>query len=296
MPEVLAARARLRSDIRRFFAQRGVMEVDTPLLADSVIPDSGIDWLRAGDGYLQSSPESAMKRLLADGCGDIYQIGHVFRAGEIGRLHAQEFTLLEWYRVGWTLDQLIDEVLTLCEMALGPRPVTRTCYAAFLETRFGFDPMRAGDDEVRASARRLRAAPDESALSRDAALDLLYATCVEESEGLCVVENFPPSQAALARIDVVDGLAVARRFEVIADGVELANGYHELRDPSELRDRFAAEHAARAAAGAHVPPLDRRLLTALRDGLPDCSGVALGFDRLLMLACGAARIADVMPG
>lgn len=271
------------------------MEVDTPLLAEAVIPDTGIEWLRAGQRYLQSSPESAMKHLLAGGCPDIYQLSHVFRAGETGRLHAEEFTLLEWYRIGWTLERLIDEVLALCEMALGPRPVTRTAYAALIESRFGFDPLAASDEVVFDALGHLPAPPKRGSLDRDGALDLLYTECIESTEGLWVIENFPPSQAALARIEVVGGRPVARRFEVVAEGVELANGYHELSDATEQRARFEAELAKRAAAGQHVPPLDRRLLEALHVGLPDCVGVALGFDRLLMLATGAECIADVMP-
>ncbi len=290
----LRARAALLAMLRQFFERRGVLEVDTPLLGPTSVPDPAIAPLRADGGWLQTSPEAAMKRLLAAGSGDIYQLSHVFRGGELGRLHAREFTLLEWYRVGWSMDALIDEVLVLLDMALGPRVVTRTAYRDLVQARFDVDVHRAAPAAlVSACARRL---PVPDRLDASGALDLMYADAVAHHQGVLVVDAFPAAQAALARVETVDGRAVAQRFEVAVDGVELANGYAELTDAVEQRVRFERERSQRARNGQPVPPLDVALLGALEAGLPECSGVALGVDRLLMLAQGADRIQAVMPG
>ncbi len=297
----LHRRAHLLADVRAFFAGRGVLEVETPLLAAAPASDPHLDAFSVpgpdGTLYLQTSPEYAMKRLLAAGSGPIYQLCKAFRRGERGRRHNPEFSMLEWYRPGFDLGALIDETLDVVTLALGERPRRLCSYREIFQEALGVDPLRADVNQLRTLA---RSRVDIAAQSDDPDfwLQLLQAECVEPGLGrgeLTVVTDFPASQAALARV-VADagGNAVARRFEVFVEGMELANGYEELSDPDEQAQRFARDLAQRGQAGREQPPLDERLLAALRHGLPDCAGVALGFDRLLMLACGAVRIEDVL--
>ena len=264
----LRARAAILSRIRTFFAQRDVIEVQTPTLGRASVTDPQIESLRTADGaYLQTSPEHYMKRLLAAGAPSIYQLGPVYRAGEQGRLHAEEFTMLEWYRLGFDDQALMDEVAALVDLILGAVPYQRRTYQSL-----------AG------------------ALEGDqAALDLRFATAIEQLDAeRCFVTDFPARQAALARLRETDK-SCAARFELIVEGVEVANGYHELTDPVELRTRMAKDNAARTAAGKAVMPPDERLLAAMASGLPACAGVAIGLDRLIMLATGAASLAEAMP-
>ncbi len=243
------------------------MEVQTPTLGRASVTDPEIESLRSADGaYLQTSPEHYMKRLLAAGAPAIYQLGPVYRAGEQGRLHAEEFTMLEWYRLGFDDLALMDEVAALVDLVLGPAPYRRRTYQSL-----------AGG-----------LACDE------AETHLRFATAVEQlAQERCFVTDFPASQAALARLRDV-GEPRAARFELIVQGVEIANGYHELTDPVELRARMARDNAARAAAGKPAMAPDERLLAAMACGLPDCAGVAIGLDRLVMLATGAAGLAEVV--
>lgn len=303
--DVLLARARLFAAVREFFAGRGVLEVETPVLGARTVTDPHIDSIAVdpapGSGssrrYLQTSPEYAMKRLLAAGSGDIYQIAHAFRADERGRLHNPEFTLLEWYRVGYDHHQLMAEVAELVRSILGTLPVRYLTYAEAFRRFADIDPDQAGLDALRRCAARVMPGAPELGDDRDAWLDLIMGGRVAPAlgaEGLDFVYDYPASQAALAR-PLPERPDRAARFELFISGRELANGFHELADPAEQRRRFERDQVRRSAAGKPVPELDERLLAALGAGLPDCAGVALGLDRLLMLKVGAERIEEVIP-
>jgi len=277
--EALRERAALLRDIRAFFDERGVLEAQTPILAAATVTEPAVASIPVpGYGYLQTSPEYLLKRLLAAGAPSLYQLGPVFRAGERGRHHNPEFVMLEWYRLGYTDGTLMDEVADLVALALGPGEVTRVRYA----------------DVV---ARGARAAADAGAvgLSPRELEDLACAAGIESlGAGRFFITDYPAEQAALARLREGDP-RVAARFELVVDGVELANGYWELGDADALADRFERDLAVRRERGLPLPPVDQRLLDAHRSGLPDCAGVALGFDRLLMLRLGAGSLAEVMP-
>ena len=289
---------------REFFAKRGVLEVETPILSAAAVSDPQIESLVtqvAGLGrfHLATSPEYAMKRLLAAGSGDIYQVSKVFRDAERGRWHNPEFTLLEWYRLGFDDTALMSEVESLIGSLLAPHrrlePAERLSYSAALERHAGVDAHRAGDDDLTDAAIR-HGIDCRADLDRDAKLDLLMALIVGPRLGSgrpCFICDYPVSQAALARLK--PGLPpVAARFELYLDGVELANGFHELANAGEQRARFTQELKLRGARGQTQPPLDEHLLAALASGLPDCAGVALGFDRLVAIALGAPQLADAM--
>lgn len=302
----LRLRATMLREAREYFARRGVMEVETPVLARATVTDVHLASLRTrvashGDYYLQTSPEYAMKRLLAAGSGDIYQISRAFRDGERGALHNPEFTLVEWYRVGCNADALMDDVAGLLAVLLAPRcalrQAERLSYRDAVRTVAGVDPLSAEVPELLACVRRHGVAlPEPAPRERDGCLDLLMSTVVGPALGagcLTFVYDYPASQAALARIKP-DDPGVAERFEVYLDGIELANGFHELADAVEQRSRFERDLALRRERGLWTPPVDARLLAALEAGLPDCSGVALGFDRVVMKAAGKARIDEVI--
>jgi elongation factor P--(R)-beta-lysine ligase len=300
----LRIRAALLAAARAFFAARGVLEVETPILSTAAVSDPHIESLVtevAGMGrfYMNTSPEYPMKRLLAAGSGDIYQICKVFRDEERGRWHNPEFTLIEWYRLGFDDANLMTEVETLIGGMLAPyrriEPAERLSYAAALQRHAGVDAHRAGDAELSAAAAH-HGIVCHADLDRDAKLDLLMGLVVGPRLGMerpCFVCDYPASQAALARLK--PGLpAVAARFELYLDGIELANGFHELVDAAEQRSRFNQDLNLRRARGRVTPPMDERLLAGLAAGLPDCAGVALGFDRLAAIAMGAPRLADAM--
>lgn len=294
----LRRRAQIVAQIRAYFAQQQVLEVETPQLCPTTVTDPHLHSMQVpGHGYLQTSPEYAMKRLLAAGSGSIYQIARVFRADEMGRRHHPEFTMLEWYRVGFTPDQLIDDVAAVACLALGETRCVRHRYRDLFRTRLGLDPLSCSVDQLRAVARRhVDLAFDEA--DRDTWLELLMSQVIEPTLGidtLSFVVDYPPSQAALARLHLDDeGQVVASRFELYHRGVELANGYHELLDADEQRARFAADLREREALGLPAIPIDEPLLAALASGLPDCSGVALGLDRLIMLAVGSDSLREVI--
>lgn len=299
----LRARAALLAAIRAFFAERGVLEVDTPLLGTRTVTDPALASVAADGGWLQTSPEYFMKRLLAAGSGPIYQIGRAFRAGEVGRLHNPEFLLLEWYRPGFDDAALMSELEALLAPHLPGFPARRVPFAALLETAFGVDVHGAGDAELAAALTRAWTADgregDALALAhgrREGLLDLLYADACDAVRGAVFVTDFPPEMAALARLrEDTAGRTVAARFELVVDGVELANGFHELADASEQRRRFDADLDARRALGLPGPEIDEQLLAALEAGLPDCAGVAVGLDRVFMLALGARTLDAAMP-
>ncbi len=295
----LRARAELLRSLRDFFDQRAVLEVETPLLASAPVTDPNIDAysLQQAELYLQTSPEYAMKRLLAAGSGPIYQICKAFRRGEQGSRHNPEFSMLEWYRPGFSLEQLMDEVAKLLCLVLGERPIRHVDYHNLFEEVLGLDVRQQSDAELCALSQRRHGIAAEL-LDRDSALNLLFSHDIEPRLGLddyCFVYNFPASQAALAKLgEDARGHSVARRFEVFIDGVELANGYDELTDAAEQANRFARDCELRGARGLEIPPQDARLLAAINAGLPECAGVALGLDRLLMLKLGANSLADVL--
>ncbi|HET9765334.1 MAG TPA: EF-P lysine aminoacylase EpmA [Thermoanaerobaculia bacterium] len=320
----LRRRAELVTEVRRFFAARGMLEVETPLLGAAAATDlhlASLSTTLAGAPprtlWLQTSPELHMKRLLAAGSGPIWQLCKAFRDGEAGRRHNPEFTMLEWYRPGWDHHRLMDEVeellrATLPRLAEAPA-AERLTYRDAFRRHAGVDPFTAGAEELRRRAGELGiatgagshsgvdASTAHDSWSREDWLHLLFATAVEprcgwaapDRAGITFLHDFPASEAALARVRAGDP-PVAERFEAFVEGVELANGYHELADPAEQARRFAADVAARRERGLPDVPADARLLAALAHGLPDCAGVALGFDRLAMLALGATSIDEVI--
>jgi lysyl-tRNA synthetase class 2 len=301
--DALRRRAAMLAAAREFFAGRGVLEVETPILSAAAVSDPQIESLVtqvAGIGkfYLGTSPEYAMKRLLASGSGDIYQICKVFRDAERGRWHNPEFTLIEWYRLKFDDAVLMTEIEALIGCLLAPRRLEaaeRLSYAAAMQRHAGVDAHRASDGDLSEAARR-HGVVCHAELDRDAKLDLLMGLVVGPRLGLerpCFICDYPASQAALARLK--PGLPpVAARFELYLNGVELANGFHELVNAGEQRARFEQDLTLRRARGQVQPPVDEHLLGALAAGLPDCAGVALGFDRLVAVALGAPQLADAM--
>lgn len=277
----LHARAGLLRTVREFFHAREVIEVQTACIGGHTVTEAAIESFHvAGVGYLQTSPEYQLKRLLAAGAPSLYQLGPVFRAGEAGRLHNPEFTMLEWYRLGYSDVELMAEVAELIDLVLGPADYRTLDYA---------EVAAAGSGGDHAGART------EGAMSHRAALDLAFADGLRAlGDGRVFVTHYPADQAALARLRA-DNPAHAARFELSVDTVELANGYWELGDHRELQQRFEADLAARSAAGLQQPEIDPQFLAAMQAGLPDCAGVALGIDRLLMLKLGADSLAQVMP-
>jgi lysyl-tRNA synthetase class 2 len=282
----LRQRAALVARVRNFFAARGVLEVETPVLSAAAVSDPQIESLTTrvlgleGASYLSTSPEFPMKRLLASGIGDIYQLCKVFRDGERGRWHNPEFTMLEWYRLGFDDAALMSEVETLVGVLLAPErpfgPAERLSYAESIRRHAGVDPDGCTDGELDRAAESHGIACD-STLDRDAKLDLLMGLVVGPKLG---AEPGSPR--------------VAARFELYLDGIELANGFHELSDAGEQRSRFLRDLATRRERGQQEPPMDEHLLSALAAGMPDCAGVALGFDRVVAIALKAARLSEAM--
>jgi lysyl-tRNA synthetase class 2 len=302
----LRLRAQALAETRAFFAARQVLEVDTPLLVRHAVTDVHIHSaqvrLPGHDAglFLHTSPEYAMKRLLAAASGDIYQIAHVVRGDEAGRWHNAEFTLIEWYRCGYSMSQLIDELGQLARVLLAlPEATPRVMsYSQAFQNLLHCEPLTASDTELRELA-IVQGLEPETAMrcERDELLDWLMGTAVGPRLGLdnlCVVHRYPVSQAALARVDAADS-RVALRFELYYRGVELANGFEELADADEQRLRFEADRHERARRGLPQPAIDQSLLDALAAGLPAVSGVAVGFDRMLMLRIGARCIDEVLP-
>lgn len=300
----LKLRAELLKKIRTFFEVRKVLEVDTPALSRAAATDRHLASFRVAcargtDFYLHTSPEFPMKRLLAAGAGDIWQLCKVFREGEAGRLHNPEFTLIEWYRLGFDQHRLMHEVHEL----LGELLPDASCAAEYLTYReafrrhAGLDPFNCGkQDCMRVLQDSDRHVPSENDLDHDGWLDLVAGELVYPELGrqhLSFIYDYPASQAALARMRAGDP-PVAERFEAFLHGIELANGFHELSDAVEQRRRFLADRDYRRSHGLPEVPLDENLLAALESGLPDCAGVALGLDRVLMLAAGAPSLDEVI--
>ena len=303
---VLRQRAALLDAVREFFRARQVLEVETPAVVAHAVTDVQIDSLTVASAplqrFLHTSPEYAMKRLLAAGSGDIFQICRVYRAGERSRLHNPEFTMVEWYRRNFDLPQIMTETAELVATLFGrvgrrTGPVEFLTYQSAFRATLGCDPLAASDAELRdLCLQHGLVAQHIGSLTRDDLLDFLVAVRVGPQLGrerLTCLHHFPASQAALARTDATHP-GTALRFELYAEGIELANGYVELADAAEQRRRFHADLAERGRRGLAQPAADERLIGALQAGLPPCAGVALGFDRVVMLALGAASIDVVM--
>ncbi|MHA3059398.1 EF-P lysine aminoacylase EpmA [Acinetobacter sp. ANC 4636] len=306
--QALKARAKMYQRIRQFFAERDVLEVETPILSQAGVTDvhlASVPALRHVNGqqqthYLQTSPEFAMKRLLASGSGAIFQICKVFRDDEHGRKHNSEFTMLEWYRPAFSLTDLMHETSTLLNVCLAERfselrPMVLSYKHAF-QDRLDINPLQATLQQLKDTARRVGLNLDLGD-DRLAYMDLLFSHMVEPSLGFdtpVFLTDFPPEMASLAKVKTDDdGEQVAARFEVYIEGLELANAYDELVDAEVLRQRFVADNAERAAQGLTVMPIDEHLLAALPH-MPECSGIALGIDRLLMIAQNKLKLEQVI--
>ncbi|MBB2805757.1 MULTISPECIES: EF-P lysine aminoacylase EpmA [Xanthomonas] len=305
--DALRLRARLNALIRAFFAERDVLEVETPVLSEAGNTEPNIESFStrfsghvdagAPVRWLRTSPEYPLKRLLAAGVGDCYELGRVFRNGEAGGRHNPEFSMLEWYRVGWDDRALAQETVELvrCALALVGRQaqVQVLSYRTLFVQALGIDPLSDSIETLRAPLHDIAIDPD--GLTRDDWLDLLMTHRLQPgfaSDTLTVVHDWPASQCALARIRPGEP-PVAERFELYLGAYEVANGYHELNDAQEQRARFMRDNAVRAARGLPQLPVDERLLAVLSQ-LPDCAGVAVGVDRLLMAMHGTTQIADVL--
>ncbi|MBE0485562.1 EF-P lysine aminoacylase EpmA [Marinobacter sp.] len=302
--ENLKSRAQQLAFVRGFFAEREVLEVETPLLGRHGVTDVNLEGIAAQvevagvcGGWLQTSPEYHMKRLLAAGFGSIFQVARVFRNGERGRRHNPEFSMLEWYRVGLDDTALMAEVADLvCGWLDCERPDVLT-YRDALRVIAGFDPMTISDHDLYQYCEQWLEPEQLAGMSRDDCLDLVMSFRVEPELGQkrpVFITRYPASQAALARVSSDDGYPVAHRFELYIKGIELCNGYWELTDPAEQRERFIADNRQRRASGKPEMMVDQAFLAGLDAGLPECSGVALGLDRLLMLKTGAASIEEVL--
>ncbi|HEX7801315.1 MAG TPA: EF-P lysine aminoacylase EpmA [Pseudoxanthomonas sp.] len=306
--DALRLRAAVNALFRLYFAERDVLEVETPILSEAGNTEPNIESFTthftghsdagARTRWMRTSPEYPLKRLLAAGVGDCYELGRVFRNGEAGGRHNPEFTMLEWYRVGWDHLRLIEETVQLVQRALaliGRQAEVVSCtYRELFLQGLDLEPFTATEAQLRAplSAHNI----DAQGLTRDDWLDLLITHLLQPAfppDRITVVRDWPASQCALARIRPGDP-PLAERFELYLGHHELANGYHELTDATEQRQRFLRDLSVRQARIASLPPLDQRLLDAMAHGLPACAGVALGVDRLLMAMVGTDRIAEVL--
>ncbi len=301
----LRERASCLREVRQFFFERHVLEVDCPALSPASSIDRHIDVMRVEIGenrwaYLHTSPEYRMKRLISAGIGDCYQLGHVYRSEESGRMHNPEFTMLEWYRIGMPFIPFIEETLDLLRLLLGPLPASFMSYRAAIQFYVGLDYVYATPREIIACARDRghHLSKDAETWDKDTLLQFLLSSCVEPHLGkdeLLVLHDYPSTQAALARTKQKSDEEVAERFEIYYRGGELANGYHELTHAAEQRRRLYEEEDARRAMGKFPLVVDEPFLQALEEGLPPCCGVAVGFDRLLLLRLNKSSLDEVLP-
>lgn len=299
MFEALRDRALMLQKARAFFAAKGVLEVDCPALGLAAPVDRHIEVMQVQlkhniTGYLHTSPEYGMKRLLSEGIGDIYQISHVFRDGEIGPLHNPEFTMAEWYRCGFTFQEIIAETCDFIRLFLGDLPSEQITYKDAFSRYLHCDYTSA---DLHALAQAHGASADARFWDRDTLLQYLMSLAIEPHLGkecLLALTHYPASQSALAKTAMHGDEPVAYRFEIFYNGMELANGYHELTDPVEQRQRFESANAVRIQEGKQALAIDEKFLASL-NGLPDCCGVAVGFDRLMLLRHKATRLSHILP-
>ncbi|MEC7838873.1 MAG: EF-P lysine aminoacylase EpmA [Chlamydiota bacterium] len=298
---VLKDRAAMFRAARQFFYDRAVLEVDCPIITQKASVDAHIDLITTVDGqYLHSSPEYGMKRLLSKGVGDIYQLSHVFRSAEIGLKHNPEFMMAEWYREGITFQQMIDETIEFIKLFLGDLPIKQASYRDTFLKYTGIDIAQTDLKSLivycdNHNIPLYEGIKDEGL---DAFFNLILGHTIEPqlgSQELFILSHYPASQAALARKTTIEGISVAERFEIYFNGVELANGYHELTDAKEQRQRLHEANRERIKLGKTQLPIDENFLKALESGLPDSCGVAVGFDRLMMLRHNTKDISDVIP-
>ncbi len=296
--KALLDRALMLKKVRSFFDARGVIEVDTPILIEFPNNDAYIDPVIGFDGrqqrYLHTSPEFGMKRLLAALKRDIYELSHVFRAQEIGSKHNPEFMMIEWYRIGFSLDQLIQETLDLIFLFVPTCQVTTLSYTEAFKKFTGVSLEGATPESLRECLIKNNIEPPHNATFEELT-HFVFGSCVEPKfKDVTVIKGFPENQAALAKIKIIDGKLQAMRFEIYYNSFELANGYDELKDPKEQRKRFDTWNNERIESGKPILPVDPRFLKILEE-LPECSGVATGFDRLMMCRHSATHIKQVTP-
>lgn len=303
---ILKDRAAMMAQARLFFSERDVVEVDCPILTSAASVDAHIDLIATDEQglfhrFLHTSPEYAMKRLLAEGSGDIYQLGHVFRRGEYGKRHNPEFMMAEWYRCSFTFEQMVEETAAFIRLFLGPLPLELLTYNEVFMRHASCDIDTADASEL---CRLLKGAGAEPyaaegvLLEKEELANQLLAVAVEPLLGnncLTAIWGYPKEQAALARTRHFENREVAERFEIYYKGIELCNGYHELTDSCEQRRRFVEANKQRVAMKKEALPIDERFLAALEKGVPDCCGVAVGFDRLMMLRHGFDKLSPILP-
>jgi lysyl-tRNA synthetase class 2 len=299
----LKERASMLAKVRSFFLSKDVLEVDTPLLSHTAPIDEHIDVmcvdLQNAKGYLHTSPEYAMKRLLSLGIGDIFQLSHVFRLGEIGRFHNPEFTMIEWYRTSLSFEAFIEETVELIRLFLGPYSYNYISYREAFLQHAHIDYVYASiEDLLECVSSHGIVLSSPTSWDLDALLQLLMGSVIEPhlgKEEILVLGDYPSSQAALAKTEQKGDETIAKRFEIYFQGIELANGYLELTDSQEQRNRFYHSNQKRALAGKEDLPIDEFFLAALEKGFPECCGVAVGFDRLLMLKQKAQSLKEILP-
>ncbi|WP_428239683.1 EF-P lysine aminoacylase EpmA [Gynuella sp.] len=293
----LITRAQIINKVRNFFQQRQVLEVETPIISQFAATDPHLDSFRVNDHFLQTSPEFPMKRLVAAGSGPVFQICKVFRQDEAGRRHNPEFTMLEWYQPGYTDQQLWQEAIALISCITGAHPTQVISYRDAFISQLQVDPITSDISTLKKLCYEHTGAIADD-FSREDCLDLLISMVIEPGfnpDEFTVLHRFPASQAALAKKTTdEDGEMVSHRFEIFFKGMELANGYWELTNTSEQEERFEADNQLRLKLGKQALPVDRLLLDALEAGLPDCAGIALGLDRLVMIACNSSNIKEVL--
>jgi lysyl-tRNA synthetase class 2 len=300
---ILKSRAEKLASVRSFFALKNVLEVDCCALRPGAPIDANIDPIPAKvfpeiHGYLHTSPEYAMKELLAAGSKDIYYLGHVFRQGESGARHNPEFCMAEWYRIGFTLDQMIDETAELLSLFFGPLPIRRLSYRDAFQKYLGLDFRNASSSQLLAAMRPYNPSPDAASWPKIAQLQFLLSHAIEPhlgSEELTALIDYPPEEAALASLIAKNGELVAERFEIYYQSIELANGYRELPNKEELRRRFHQTNSDRIGEKKEPLPIDEAFLSALDSRFPDCCGVSVGFDRALLLCLNRKKISEVLP-
>ncbi|MBM3183791.1 MAG: EF-P lysine aminoacylase GenX [Chlamydiae bacterium] len=300
--EILQDRAKMLQKARSFFSKRKILEMDCCALSPYAAIDANIDVISStvtekDIGYLHTSPEYALKRLLSAGHEDIYYLGHVFRKNDLGHIHNPEFTMAEWYRLNFSFEEMIQETCEFLFLFFKNLPIRTLTYRQAFETHLNFNPFKVSTSHLRTLAKEI-AECDPLLWNRDACMHFLLTHAIEPKLGideLTVLTHYPPHEAALAKVTHKNDDLVAERFEIYYQGIELANGYHELGDAKELRRRFEHENTLRHAHGKETYSLDEIFLTALQTHFPPCCGVSVGFDRALMLRHKSKTIHEVLP-